>query len=120
MTEFKLRYFDSVLGYMWTILRPLMLFGVLYIVFTEIVNVGDKVPHYAVILLAALVIFYFFGEATNNGLTSLVARESLIRKVVLPAAGDSRRRGADLGGEPRLRCRDRVPVRDHRRRSRRA
>lgn len=84
VTEFKLRYFDSVLGYLWTVLRPLMLFGVLYLVFTEIVPVGDQVPHYAVILLAALVMFYFFGEATNNGLTSLVARESLIRKVAFP------------------------------------
>jgi len=52
-TEFKLRYFDSVLGYLWTLLRPLMLFGVLYLVFTHIVRFGDAVPHYPVMLLAA-------------------------------------------------------------------
>jgi ABC-2 type transport system permease protein len=84
-TEFKLRYFGSVLGYFWTLLRPLMLFGVLYLVFTHIVRFS-KVPHYAVVLLAAVVIFNFFAEATSNALNSLVARESLIRKVAFPRA----------------------------------
>ena len=82
-TEFKLRYFDSVLGYFWSLLRPLMLFGVLYLVFTHVVRF-TQVPHYPVVLLAAVVIFNFFAEATNNGLVSLVARENLIRKVAFP------------------------------------
>ena len=90
-TEFKLRYFGSVLGYLWTVLRPLMLFGVLYVVFTHVVRFGGKVPHYPVVLLAAIVVFNFFSEATSGGLGSLVARENLLRKVVL-----SPRRGADL------------------------
>jgi ABC-2 type transport system permease protein len=85
-TEFKLRYFGSVLGYLWTLLRPLMLFGVLYVVFTHIVRFGDKVPHYPVVLLAAIVVFNFFSEATSGGLTSLVARENLLRKVSFPRA----------------------------------
>jgi ABC-2 type transport system permease protein len=85
-TEFKLRYFGSVLGYLWTVLRPLMLFGVLYVVFTHVVRFGDEVPHYPVVLLAAIVVFNFFSEATGGGLTSLVARENLLRKVAFPRA----------------------------------
>jgi len=85
-TEFKLRYFGSVLGYLWTLLRPLMLFGVLYVVFTHVVRFGDAVPHYPVVLLAAIVVFNFFSEATSAGLGSLVARENLLRKVSFPRA----------------------------------
>lgn len=85
-TEFKLRYFGSVLGYLWTLLRPLMLFGVLYIVFTHIVRFGGRVPHYPVVLLAGIVVFNFFSEATSGGLGSLVARENLLRKVSFPRA----------------------------------
>jgi ABC-2 type transport system permease protein len=86
VTEFKLRYFGSVLGYLWTLLRPLMLFGVLYVVFTHVVRFGDAVPHYPVVLLAAIVIFNYFSEATSGGLMSLVARENLLRKVSFPRA----------------------------------
>jgi ABC-2 type transport system permease protein len=85
-TEFKLRYFGSVLGYLWTLLRPLMLFGVLYVVFTHVVRFGQEVPHYPVVLLAGIVVFNFFSEATSGGLTSLVSRENLLRKVAFPRA----------------------------------
>jgi ABC-2 type transport system permease protein len=85
-TEFKLRYFGSVLGYFWTLLRPLMLFGVLYVVFTHVVRFGSGVDHYAVVLLAAIVMFNFFSEATSGGLGSFVARENLLRKVYFPRA----------------------------------
>ena len=82
-TEFKLRYFGSVLGYLWTLLRPLMLFGALYVVFTHVVRFG-KVPHYPVVLLAGIVVFNYFAEATAGGLGSFVARENLLRKVYFP------------------------------------
>jgi ABC-2 type transport system permease protein len=85
-TEFKLRYFGSVLGYVWTLLRPLMLFGVLYVVFTHVVRFGGDIPHYAVLLLAGIVVYNFFGEATGGGLGSLVAHENLLRKVAFPRA----------------------------------
>ncbi len=84
--EFKLRYFGSVLGYLWTFLRPLMLFGVLYFVFTEIVRFGGRVPHYPVALLSGIVTYQFFAEATSAGLSSLVDRENLLRKVSFPRA----------------------------------
>jgi ABC-2 type transport system permease protein len=68
------------------VLRPLMLFGVLYVVFTHVVRFGGDVPHYPVLLLAGIVVFNFFSEATGGGLTSLVTRENLLRKVSFPRA----------------------------------
>lgn len=85
-TEFKLRYFGSVLGYLWTLIRPLILFGILYTVFTEIFRFGGDVPHYGVMLLAGLVLWSFFADATGAALPSLVQRENLLRKVAFPRA----------------------------------
>jgi ABC-2 type transport system permease protein len=84
VTEFKLRYFGSVLGYLWTLFRPLIQFGVLYLVFTRIIRFGDDVPHYPVLLLAGIVLWTFFADATSTALGSLVARESLLRKLAFP------------------------------------
>jgi len=85
-TEFKLRYFGSVLGYMWTLLRPLLLFGILFVVFTQIVRFGNAVPHYPVVLLTGIVLFSFFSEATSAALQSFVQRDNLLRKVAFPRA----------------------------------
>jgi ABC-2 type transport system permease protein len=85
-TEFKLRYAGSVLGYLWTLLRPLMLFGVLYTVFTQIFRFGGGIPHYPVMLLMGIILFSFFADATNGALQSLVQRENLLRKVAFPRA----------------------------------
>jgi ABC-2 type transport system permease protein len=83
-TDFKLRFFGSALGYLWTLMRPLMLFGVLYLVFTEVVRFGDGVQNYPVYLLAAIVLFTFYSEATARGVTSLVERENMLRKIRFP------------------------------------
>jgi len=83
-TDFKLRFFGSALGYLWTLMRPLMLFGVLYVVFTEIVRLGGDVEHYPVYLLASIVLFTFFSETTSNGVTALLDRQNLLRKVRFP------------------------------------
>jgi ABC-2 type transport system permease protein len=83
-TDFKLRFFGSALGYLWSLVRPLLLFGVLYVVFTEIIRFGAGVEHYPVYLLESLVLFTFFSEATSNGVTSLVDRENLLRKIRFP------------------------------------
>jgi ABC-2 type transport system permease protein len=83
-TDFKVRFYGSVLGYVWTVVRPLLLFGVLYLVFTEVVRFGDGVPHYPVYLLTSLMLFSFFSETTTRGVSSLVDRESLLRKVRFP------------------------------------
>jgi ABC-2 type transport system permease protein len=83
-TDFKLRFFGSALGYLWTLMRPLMLFGVLYFVFTEVVRFGEGIEHYPVYLLASIVLFTFFSETTSRGVISLVERENLLRKVRFP------------------------------------
>lgn len=84
ITEFKLRFFGSVLGYVWQLFRPLMLFGVLYIVFTEFVRLGGGVAHYPVVLLTGIVLFTFFAEATGGSVTSVLDREQLVRKIQFP------------------------------------
>jgi ABC-2 type transport system permease protein len=84
VSEFKLRYFGSSLGYLWSLMRPLLLFGILYAVFTQIVRVGADVELYPVALLLGVVLFSFLSESTGGALTSLVDREALIRKVEFP------------------------------------
>jgi ABC-2 type transport system permease protein len=84
VTDFKLRFFGSALGYIWTLMRPLLLFGVLYVVFTEIVKFGGGVDHYPVYLLTSLVLFTYFSETTTRGVLSLVERENLLRKMRFP------------------------------------
>jgi len=83
-TDFRLTYFGSALGYLWSLMRPLMLFGVLYVVFSEIVKFGDDIKNYPVLLLFNIVLFSFFTEATQNCVTSVVQRESLVRKMHFP------------------------------------
>jgi ABC-2 type transport system permease protein len=83
VTEFKLRYFGSVLGYLWSLLRPLLLFGVLYIVFTNVVRFDD-VAHYPAYLLSSIMLWTFFAEATSGCVTCLVDRENLLRKIRFP------------------------------------
>jgi ABC-2 type transport system permease protein len=84
VTDFKKHYFGTVLGYLWSIARPLMLFGVLLLVFTQVFRIGSEVPHYAVLLLFNIVLFSFFQEATSAAVTSVVAQESVVRKTQFP------------------------------------
>lgn len=83
-TDFKLRYQDSVLGYAWSLLRPLLLFLVLYIVFARFLKFGGDIPHYPVYLLLGIVLWNFFNEMTVQSTTSIVARGDLIRKIRIP------------------------------------
>jgi ABC-2 type transport system permease protein len=84
VTDWKLRFFGSVLGYLWSLLRPLMLFGILYVVFSQIVGVSAGVANYPLVLLAGIVLYFTFGEMTNGAVTSMVDRETLVRKVSFP------------------------------------
>jgi ABC-2 type transport system permease protein len=83
-TEFKLRFYGSVLGYAWTLARPFLFFGVIYLVFSEIAGLDANVKNYGVYILFGLVLFQFFGDTTNNSVRCLVAREGLLRKVRFP------------------------------------
>ena len=84
VTEFKKTYFGTVLGYLWSLARPLLLFGVLLAVFTQIFRVGSLVPHYEVLLLFNIVLFSFFQEATVTAVQSIVGQESVVRKTQFP------------------------------------
>jgi ABC-2 type transport system permease protein len=87
-SEFKLKFFGSALGYLWQVMRPLLLFGVLYIFFVEVVHVdqaqGAAGRFYGAQLLGSIVLFTFFSEATSGSVRSVVDRESLVRKIQFP------------------------------------
>lgn len=83
-TDFKLRYQGSVLGYLWSLLKPLFLFAILYTVFTRFLRIGQGVPNYPLSLLLGIVLWNFFAEATSSALKSIVGRGSLIRKINIP------------------------------------
>jgi ABC-2 type transport system permease protein len=83
-TDFKLKYFGSALGYLWSLVRPMLFFGVIYVMFTLVFNAGKGVPHYPVYLLSSIMLFTFFGETTSNCVGCLLAREGLLRKIRFP------------------------------------
>lgn len=84
-TDFKLRYQGSVLGYTWSLLRPLLLFVILYIVFVKFLRFkDDTIPHYSIYLLLGIVLWNFFAETTSQSLSSIVARGDIIRKIRIP------------------------------------
>jgi ABC-2 type transport system permease protein len=82
--EYKLKYAGSLLGYVWSVLKPLALFTMLYLVFGHVFKLGKISPYYAVALLIGIVCFSFFADATSLGMSSLVSRESLLRKLSFP------------------------------------
>jgi ABC-2 type transport system permease protein len=83
-TDFKLRYQNSVLGYAWSLLRPLLLFVILYAVFVKFLKLGGSIPHFPVYLLLGIVLWNFFAEMTSLSLSSIVGRGDLIRKIRIP------------------------------------
>lgn len=84
ITDFKLRYQGSALGYLWSILKPLFLFAIMYFVFGFVFNMRGSVDHFAVYLLVGIVLWSFFTEATTQGLQAIVSRGDLIRKINFP------------------------------------
>lgn len=84
VTDFKLRYQGSLLGYVWSLLRPLALFVILYFVFVKFLRIGDSVPHFPVYLLLGIVLWNYFSEVTNGGVSAIVGRGDLIRKINFP------------------------------------
>jgi len=85
VTEFKRVYFGTVLGYLWSLIRPLAFFGVLLFVFTKIFKIGSKeAEFYPVMLLLGIVVFTFFQEATSNAVSSVVTQEAIVRKTQFP------------------------------------
>jgi ABC-2 type transport system permease protein len=83
-TDFKLRYQGSVLGYAWSLLKPLLLFAILYVVFVRFLRIGGDVEHFPIYLLLGIVLWNFFAEMTSQCLSSIVGRGELIRKISIP------------------------------------
>lgn len=83
-TDFKLRYQGSLLGYLWSILKPLLLFVILYVVFVSFLKIGKSIEHFPVYLLLGIVLWNFFTEMTMQCLGSIVGRGDLIRKIRIP------------------------------------
>jgi len=87
-TEFKLRFFGSALGYLWTLVRPLLFFGVLWLFFTKVAHVnrskGPSEAFYGAQLLGSIVLFTFFSETTSGAVRCVVDRENMVRKIHFP------------------------------------
>lgn len=84
VTEFKLGYHGTVLGFLWSFARPLMLFAILLLVFTQVFRLGSEVENYAPMLLLNILLFQFFSQATEQACTSVVRSESVVRKMQFP------------------------------------
>lgn len=84
VTDFKKTFFGTFLGYVWSLVRPLMLFAVLLLVFTQIFKLGSEVPHYEVLLLFNIVLFGFFQEGTSGAVGSVLSQEGIVRKTQFP------------------------------------
>jgi ABC-2 type transport system permease protein len=83
LTDFKMRFFGSRLGYLWQVMRPLLLFAILYVLFSVVVKLDDS-AFYAEALLLGLVLYTFVADATRGSVDSLVARDHLLRKIDFP------------------------------------
>lgn len=83
-TDFKLRYQGSVLGYLWALLRPLMMFTILYVVFAKLLKIGNDIPHYPVYLLCGTTMWSFFTECTQQGIQAIINHGDLLRKISFP------------------------------------
>lgn len=82
ISDFKLRYNNSILGYLWTLIKPLLLFGILFVVFSFFMRF--PVQNYALHLLAGVILWNFFTEATSISLQSFVNKAALITKIFFP------------------------------------
>lgn len=84
ITDFKLRYQGSILGYLWTLLRPLAFFLILYTVFVKFLRIGSDIPHFPVYLLLGIVLWTYFAEVTTGGIASIVSKGDILRKLAFP------------------------------------
>ncbi|MDG6256469.1 MAG: ABC transporter permease [Methanomicrobiaceae archaeon] len=80
--EFKHRYKNSVLGYLWSLLEPLLLLIVLYVVFSNLMRV--QVEYYQLFLLMGIILWNFFARATSMGLNAILGKPSMVQKIYFP------------------------------------
>lgn len=84
ITQFKLKYTGSALGYVWSLIKPLMLFGIMFLVFSVLLKAGVGTYNFAVQLLVAIVLWTFFIEATSTAMNAIAGAGGLIRKAYFP------------------------------------
>jgi ABC-2 type transport system permease protein len=83
-TDFRMRYVETHLGYLWALMRPLFTFGIIFLFLRHILKFGGNIPYFAETLLINIILFQFFQESTNQGLRALASRENLVRKTQFP------------------------------------
>ncbi len=84
ISQFKLRYTQSVLGYLWSLVKPAMLFGIMYVVFDKLFHVNDNTPFYPIQLLLGIVTWTFFAECTATSMQAIASNGGLLRKAYFP------------------------------------
>ncbi|SRR3989339_293413 len=84
VNDFKLKYNNSILGYFWSLLRPLALFGILYLVFSVFMRLGGGVENYQFYLLIGIILWMFFYEMTILSMQSIVSKANLVKKIYVP------------------------------------
>ena len=82
--EFKVRYLDAALSYLWVLMGPLLFFAILYVVFKHIGAFDEGVRYYPLYLLSSLVLWMYFATATDTAVDSLVRNEPLLRRIPFP------------------------------------
>ncbi len=84
LTDFRMRYVDSVLGYFWALMRPLLTFGIIFLFLRQILNFGGRIENFAPFLMMNIILFQFFQETTSRGMRALSSKEGLVRKMQFP------------------------------------
>jgi ABC-2 type transport system permease protein len=84
ITQFKLRYTGSALGYVWSLVNPLALFGTMYLVFVVLFHANNASPNFAMQLLLGIVLWTFFSETTNVGIIAIASNAHMLRKAYFP------------------------------------
>ena len=84
VAEFKSQYASTFLGFLWTIVRPLIFFGLIFLVLREVLGIGANIEGYGQSLVISLILFTFFADSTNRSVRSLSSKESMIRKMRFP------------------------------------
>lgn len=84
LSDFKVKYNASILGYFWTLAKPLLLFGILFVVFSKFLKIGSNVPFYSIQLLIGIIVWSYFSECTITSMRSLVDKGGLLRKIYFP------------------------------------
>jgi ABC-2 type transport system permease protein len=84
IADFKLRYQNSILGYVWSLLKPFSLFLIMYLVFVRVLKTGGDLPYFGVYLLLGIIVWNYFTEVTNGSVAAIVGQGDLLRKVNFP------------------------------------